>query len=189
MAELNHPDAEDKSRMVDSSSGKITLPGAMVELVRKPGNNTKTASGEVYRLSVSARKGSKKSNVDEVSLIENFGISGDAHGGSERQISLLPFEAFDVIRERVPDIKPGDFAENITTRGIDFSSASVGDRLRVGTRVRLVITHIGKECHNECPIRQAVGDCIMPRLGIFASITEGGLIRIGDRIRWEEDRD
>jgi MOSC domain-containing protein YiiM len=148
-------------------------------------NDPVTISGEVYRLSVSASKGSKKDNVAEVSLIADFGIAGDAHAGSERQLSLLPYEAFDVVRERLPDIKPGDFAENITTRGIDFSSASVGDRLRVGDSVRLEITHIGKECHHDCHIRQAVGDCIMPRLGIFASVAEGGLIRVGDRIRWE----
>ena len=146
-----------------------------------------TTSGEVYRLSVSVRKGSKKNNVAEVSLIQNYGIAGDAHAGSERQVSLLPYEAFDVVRERLPDIKPGDFAENITTRGIDFSSVSVGDRLCVGARVRLVITHIGKECHEDCHIKQAVGDCIMPRLGIFASITKGGLIRGGDSIRLEND--
>lgn len=146
-----------------------------------------TTPGEVYQLSVSARKGSKKNNIAEALLMENFGIAGDAHAGSERQVSLLPYEAFDVIRERLPDIKPGDFAENITTRGIDFSTASVGDRLCIGSGVRLVITQIGKECHNDCPIRQAVGDCIMPRQGIFASIVNGGLIRVGDIIRWEDD--
>jgi MOSC domain-containing protein YiiM len=144
-------------------------------------------SGEVYRLSVSARKGSKKNNIAEVLLIENFGIAGDAHAGSERQVSLLPYEAFDVIRGLLPDIKPGDFAENITTRGIDFSTASVGDRLCIGAGVQLVITQIGKECHNDCDIRQAVGDCIMPRQGIFASIVKGGLIRVGDIIRREDN--
>jgi MOSC domain-containing protein YiiM len=144
-----------------------------------------TECGEVYRLSISDRKGSKKNNIAEASLVENFGISGDAHAGSGRQVSLLPYEAFDIIRERMPEIKPGDFAENITTRGIDFSSASVGDCLCVGAGVRLVITQIGKECHNDCPIQQAVGDCIMPRLGIFASVAKGGHVRAGDRIRWE----
>ena len=141
----------------------------------------------MYRLSIGARKGSKKDNTAEVSLIENFGIDGDAHGGSERQVSLLQYEAFDVVRKRMPDIKPGDFAENITTRGIDLSSASIGDRLRIGDNVRLVITHIGKECHDDCPIKQAVGDCIMPRLGIFASVAKGGQVRVGDRIRWEDN--
>jgi len=143
--------------------------------------------GEVYRLSVSAAKGQKKHNVDEALLVENVGIDGDAHAGSERQISLLPHEAFDQILEHLPDIQPGDFAENITTRGIDFSSASVGQRLSIGDNVRLRITHIGKECHDGCYIREIVGDCIMPRLGIFASIEIGGLIRVGDKIRvWDK---
>jgi MOSC domain-containing protein YiiM len=144
-----------------------------------------TESGEVYRLSISGRKGSEKTNVAEVSFIENLGIAGDAHAGSERQVSLLPFEAFDTVREHMPEIEPGNFAENITTRGIDFSSVSVGDRLRIGVDVLLLITHIGKECHNDCPIRQAVGDCIMPRLGIFASVATGGQVRTGDEIRWD----
>ena len=144
-------------------------------------------SGEVYCISIGARIGSKKDATAEVSLVENFGIDGDAHGGSERQVSLLQYEAFDVVRERMPDIKPGDFAENITTRGIDLSSASIGDRLCIGDNVRLVITHIGKECHDDCPIKKAVGDCIMPRLGIFASVAEGGQISVGDRIRWEDN--
>lgn len=147
------------------------------------------ASGEVYRLSISPRKGMKKDNVGEVSMVENFGIAGDAHAGSDRQVSLLPYEAFDTIRDRLPEIEPGDFAENITTRGIDFSSASLGDRLCVGADVRLIITHIGKECHNDCPIKLAVGDCIMPRQGIFASIVKGGMIRVGDIIEWEKDHD
>jgi len=146
-------------------------------------------SGEVYRLSVSPRKGTKKENVGEVSLVENFGIAGDAHAGSERQVSLLAYEAFDGIRERLPEIKPGDFAENITTRGIDFSTASVGDRLCIGADVRLIISHIGKECHNDCPIKVAVGDCIMPHQGVFVSIVKGGTIRIGDTIKWEKNHD
>jgi molybdopterin adenylyltransferase len=120
--------------------------------------------GEVYRLSVSETKGSKKRNVREAALIANFGIDGDAHAGSERQVSLLQYEAFDPIRERLPEIKPGDFAENITTQGIDLSSAAVGDRLRIGESVRLVITQIGKECHNGCHIRQVSS----PRLSTAA---------------------
>ena len=145
--------------------------------------------GQVYRVSISSRKGTKKHNVDEVSVVEDLGIVGDAHAGSERQISLLPFEAFDRIREHLPDILPGDFAENITTRGIDFSSVKVGVRLRIGDDVRVVITQIGKECHDDCYIKKAVGDCLMPRLGIFASIAQGGTIRVGDEIEWETDYD
>jgi MOSC domain-containing protein YiiM len=145
--------------------------------------------GEIYRLSVSARKGMRKENIDQVSLVDNFGIANDAHAGSKRQLSLLPYEAFDVIREKMPEIKPGDFAENITTRGLDFSTAAIGDRLCIGKNVRLVITQIGKDCHNDCPIKQTVGDCIMPRLGIFASIVKGGPVKVGDRIYWGDDHD
>ncbi len=147
-------------------------------------NSSKT-SGEVYRISVSPNKGMKKENIDEVKVLENLGIAGDAHAGSKRQISLLPFEAFDIVRKRLPEIAPGDFAENITTQGIDFSSVAIGDRLRIGTDVQLVITQIGKECHDDCYIKKAVGECIMPRLGIFASIKSGGSIHVGDKIEWE----
>ncbi len=142
-------------------------------------------SGEIYRISVSPETGIKKKNVDSARLAEDFGIVGDAHAGSERQVSLLPFEAFGEVREQLPQIKPGDFAENITTRGLEMSSVSAGDRLRIGDSVRLVITQIGKKCHHGCYIREAVGDCIMPRMGLFARIVSGGTIRVGDNISWE----
>jgi MOSC domain-containing protein YiiM len=142
-------------------------------------------SGEIYRISISAATGSKKENVEWARLDEDFGIVGDAHAGSERQVSLLPFEAFAEVREQLPQIKPGDFAENITTRGLDTSSVSIGDRLAIGALVKLVITHVGKECHHGCYIREAVGECIMPRLGLFARIAAGGTIRVGDTIEWE----
>ncbi len=144
-----------------------------------------TLSAEVYRISISAETGTGKENVDSASLIENWGITGDAHAGSERQVSLLPFEEFASVREHLPQIKPGDFAENITTRGLDMSSLTVGDRLRIGAAVELVITQIGKKCHHGCYIREAVGDCIMPRLGVFARIAAGGRVRVGDPISWE----
>ncbi len=143
-------------------------------------------SGEIYRLSVSPETGTKKENVDSATLAENYGIVGDAHAGTERQVSLLPFEAFDEVRGHLPEIQPGDFAENITTRGVDLTSIKVGDEVRVGDSVRLIITQIGKECHHGCYIREAVGDCIMPRLGLFARIATGGSVSIGDRITWEQ---
>lgn len=146
-------------------------------------------SGKVYCISISDQKGTKKRNITEALLVENFGITGDAHAGSARQVSLLAFEAFDEVRDRVPDIKPGDFAENITTQGIDLSSVQVGDSLYIGDGVRLIVTRIGKECHHDCPIMQAVGDCIMPRLGIFASIVKGGMVRVGDKISRENSGD
>ncbi|MBU8933510.1 MAG: MOSC domain-containing protein [candidate division Zixibacteria bacterium] len=142
-------------------------------------------SGEIHAMSVSSETGQKKENVESAMLAENFGIVGDAHGGSERQISLLPFEAFAEVREHIPQIKPGDFAENITTCGLDMSSVSIGDRLSIGASVKLVITQIGKKCHDGCYIKEAVGDCIMPRIGLFARIVAGGTVRVGDTIRWE----
>lgn len=147
-----------------------------------------TMSAEIYRISVSIETGSKKRNVESAKLAEDFGIVGDAHAGSERQVSLLPFEAFDTVREHVPQISPGDFAENITTRGLEMSSVTIGDRLYIGSAVELVITHIGKKCHHGCYIREAVGDCIMPRMGLFAKIATGGTVRVGDRIRWGSRR-
>ena len=142
-------------------------------------------SGEIYRLSISAETGVKKENVDSAMLAEDFGLVGDAHAGSERQVSLLPFEAFGEVRKQLPQITPGDFAENITTRGLDMSSVNIGDKLRIGASVKLVITQIGKKCHNGCYIREAVGDCIMPRLGLFARIATGGTILVGDSISWD----
>lgn len=144
-------------------------------------------SGEIYRISVSTEKGSKKENVDTARLTKDFGIVGDAHAGSERQVSLLPYEAFGPVRKKLPQIMPGDFAENITTRGLDLSAVSIGDRLRIGNAVELVITHIGKECHHGCYIREAVGDCIMPRLGLFARIAAGGTVCVGDAIELERE--
>jgi MOSC domain-containing protein YiiM len=142
-------------------------------------------SGEIYRISVSEKKGEKKENVDSAVLAEDFGIVGDAHAGSERQVSLLPFEAFGEVRGQLPQIEPGDFAENITTCGLDLSTVKVGDQLRIGTSVKLVITQIGKKCHHGCYIREVVGDCIMPRMGLFARIADGGTVRVGDSIRLE----
>ena len=143
-----------------------------------------TSVGQIHKISISTLKSDKKSNVDSALLKEQHGIVGDAHAGSDRQVSLLPFESFDKVREKLETIAPGDFAENITTRGLDFSRAAIGSRLRVGQSTELKITQIGKECHHGCYIREAVGDCIMPREGVFAAVINGGDINVGDEIRW-----
>jgi MOSC domain-containing protein YiiM len=118
-------------------------------------------------------------------MLEDFGIEGDAHAGSQRQVSLLPFESFDKVKNDVLEIYPGDFAENLTITGFDFESAKIGKRISIGNEIILEITDIGKECHNDCPIKMAVGDCIMPREGVFARVIKGGNIKIGDSIGWK----
>ncbi len=138
----------------------------------------------VFRLSISSRKGEKKRNVDTVLLRSDFGIVGDAHAGSQRQVSLLPYESFAKVAKQGLQVKPGEFAENITTIGLDCSDITIGSRLRIGETVELCITHIGKDCHKGCYIREAVGDCIMPREGLFARVIRGGRVQSGDQLFW-----
>lgn len=143
-----------------------------------------SSKGKIHKISISTQKGDKKSNIGRAVLKKQHGIVGDAHAGSARQVSLLPFESFDKIREKLNTIAPGDFAENITTVGLDFSQVRVGARLKIGSQAELEITQIGKECHHGCYIREAVGDCIMPREGIFAAVVREGDISTGDEIGW-----
>ncbi len=145
--------------------------------------------GQVVAVSISDRKGVKKKNVDQGRLVEQSGLEGDAHaGGWHRQISLLAQESIDKIRAKGLDVTPGDFAENITTTGLVLEKLPVGTRLRIGARALVEITQIGKVCHNRCAIFHQVGDCVMPREGIFARILNGGSIRPGDAIvRADED--
>lgn len=142
------------------------------------------SAGQIHKISISTHKGDKKTNIERAVLKEQHGIEGDAHAGSGRQVSLLPFESFDKIREKLETIAPGDFAENITTVGLDFTGVKIGARLRIGSQAELEITQIGKECHHGCYIREAVGDCIMPREGIFAAVIKEGQIATGDQIGW-----
>jgi len=138
--------------------------------------------GKIIAISISKKKGTAKRNVENAVLLENFGIVGDAHAGSERQVSLLSMESIRKMRERGADVKPGDFAENITVIGVDFSEIKIGDKLRIGKVAVLEVTHKGKTCHNRCRIYYSVGDCIMPQEGIFARVLKGGSIKINDEI-------
>jgi MOSC domain-containing protein YiiM len=117
-------------------------------------------------------------------LREEFGVVDDAHADSSthRQVSLLANESVDKMRGKGMELNPGDFAENITTEGIDLTGLPVGTRLKVGDEVLLEMSQIGKECHAGCAIRELTGDCIMPREGIFARVIEGGRVRPGDNI-------
>jgi MOSC domain-containing protein YiiM len=131
---------------------------------------------------ISEFKGERKRPVAAVELRENHGIVGDAHAGEwHRQVSLLAQESIDKMSVLGLDVSSGDFAENITTSGIDLPSLPVGTRLQIGTSL-LEVTQIGKECHNRCAIYDQAGDCVMPKEGIFARVINGGTIRADDRI-------
>jgi MOSC domain-containing protein YiiM len=138
------------------------------------------AEGRIIALSVSDQKGVPKKNVPEVELLRDHGIAGDAHAGPwHRQVSLLALESIETMRCKGADVGPGAFAENITTQGLDLTSLQIGDHVFVGD-ADLEVTQIGKECHDRCAIFEAVGDCVMPREGIFARVVAGGRVRVGD---------
>ena len=135
-----------------------------------------TKSFEILSLNISKEKGTTKSPVPRLVLVEDHGIEGDAHAGpGKRQVSLLADEDIETMRKKLDTLSPGDFAENITTRGIDLASLPVGTRLFIGDAV-LEISQIGKECHSGCAIREKIGDCVMPKRGVFARVVEGGEI-------------
>jgi MOSC domain-containing protein YiiM len=140
--------------------------------------------GKVKAISISKKKGIPKSNVESISLIENFGLEGDIHGGSwHRQVSLLALESIEKMRDKgLPNLKPGIFAENITTEFIDVPNLHPGMRIKIGDHAELEITQIGKECHTKCGIYYKAGDCVMPKEGIFAKVIKGGEIKINDNI-------
>ena len=139
----------------------------------------------VLAVCTSEKKGTKKTPVAEVVIKKDFGVVGDAHAdcATHRQVSLLAIESIDKMRHKGFDLNPGDFAENITTRGIDLVSLPIGTLFNVGREVVLEMTQIGKECHAACAIRQQVGDCIMPREGVFAKVICGGRVKPGDAIK------
>lgn len=136
----------------------------------------------VVAVCISEQKGTQKHEVPEIQLKIDHGIVGDAHAGNwHRQVSLLAQESVEKMKAVFPDIPVGAFAENILTEGLTLFTLPVGTRLRVG-EVLLEVTRIGKECHAHCAIRQQVGDCVMPREGIFTIVLEEGTIRAGDTI-------
>jgi MOSC domain-containing protein YiiM len=139
----------------------------------------------ILSVNVSTRTGEQKQPVDRAVLRAGHGIEGDAHAGDwHRQVSLLADEDIDTMRGRGIDLAFGDFAENITTRGVDLAALPVGTRLVLGPAV-LEVTQIGKECHQGCAIFQAVGDCVMPRRGIFARVVTGGEISSESRCHYD----
>ena len=145
--------------------------------------------GKIYSINLSAAKGVPKEQTVKALLVKGHGLKDDAHAGTPvRQVSLLDMES---VRGQIADakakkasveIRPGVYAENITTEGIELAALKIGDRLRVGKTAVLQISKIGKECHSRCAIYHQVGDCIMPKKGIFAEVLEGGEIAVGDSI-------
>jgi MOSC domain-containing protein YiiM len=139
--------------------------------------------GRIVAVSISDRKGEVKHNVPQGRLLVDHGLEGDAHAeGGHRQLSLLALESIDKMRAGGAQVNPGDFAENLTTLGLEVCSLPVGTRLKVGTEIELEITQIGKACHKGCAIRELVGDCVMPREGVFARVLKEGIVKPGDMI-------
>ena len=145
------------------------------------------AAAQVLAVCISERKGTMKHAVPEIALRAQHGIEGDAHAGPwHRQVSLLATESVEPMRAVLPELPAGAFAENILTEGIALKDLPLGTVLCIGP-ARLEVTQIGKECHKDCAIRRQVGDCVMPREGIFTRVRTGGVIRPGDPITIEGD--
>ena len=140
--------------------------------------------GTVIAVCRSERTGTKKEPCGEGIFIEDYGLERDAHAaaGIARQVSLLAEESIEKMQGHGLELKPGDFAENLTVEGMELFSLPVGTRLRVGRGVVLEISQIGKTCHSGCAIFQSVGACIMPKEGVFARVIRGGRIRTGDPV-------
>lgn len=159
-----------------------------VRLIKKTGGKSgtylrKEIKGKVLSINISDRKGVVKNPIEEGIFLEKFGLKDDAHGGPwHRQVSLLGIESFKKMKEKGADnLVPGIFAENITTEGLVLYELPVGTRLAIGETIHEV-TQIGKKCHTGCEIAQLVGECVMPKEGIFTQVIKGGKIRAGDEI-------
>lgn len=140
-------------------------------------------TGRIVAVSTSATKSVRKNNVAEVVLKEEWGIEGDAHAALwHRQVSLLALESIRKMQAKGLNVKPGDFAENLTTEGLDLHTLPIGTRLQIGREVLLEVTQIGKVCHTRCAIYYQAGDCVMPREGIFCRVLRGGRVVPGDQL-------
>ena len=139
--------------------------------------------GKIIAVCTSERKGMKKKNVGEGVLKVGFGLEGDAHGGDwHRMVSLLGVESIQKMKDKGADVGPGDFAENLTTEGLELFTLPIGTKLKIGATSIGEVTQIGKQCHTTCEIFKQVGECVMPKEGIFIRLLEGGAVRSGDSI-------
>ena len=148
--------------------------------------------GKVFSVNISKRKGEPKRPVEEAILLKDFGLLGDVHAGldEKKQVSLLSWERMQeknfCHKKANLKVRPGDFAENITTSSIDLSKIKIGERLKIGDAI-IEVSQIGKKCHLHCEIYKRLGNCIMPKEGIFAKVIKGGKVRAGDLIEVIED--
>ena len=140
-------------------------------------------TGKVIAVCVSEKKGMPKKNIEKGYVRENYGLEGDAHSGNGlRQVSLLAIESITKIQAKGLEVGPGDFAENITTEGLDLISLPLGTHVQIGEEIMLEVTQIGKECHTPCSIYYRAGECVMPKEGVFARVIKGGYLKVGDEI-------
>ncbi len=142
---------------------------------------------KIIAVCTSKTKGTPKDNVHECEVLKGKGLKGDAHASSgKRQVSLLAEESIAKMRPKAEEhgvqLIPGSFAENLTTEGIDLPKLPVGTTLKIGQELLLRITQIGKECHTGCAIRKTIGDCVMPREGVFAEVLQSGTVKVRDKI-------
>ena len=141
--------------------------------------------GIVRAICISQHRGTPKRFIEEANFIKNYGIENDAHAGNwHRQVSLLGFEKISAFNKRSSKVAQGAFGENLIIEGIDLSSLLICSKLKC-KEIELELTQIGKECHNHCQIYDKVGDCIMPKYGVFAKVVKGGKVKVGDEIRYE----
>jgi len=139
--------------------------------------------GKVLAVNTSKDKGTRKTNIQSCALLKDFGLKDDAHGGPwHRQVSLLANESVEKMKAKGLKVGFGDFAENITTQGLDLVHLPIGTKIWIGDSVLLRVTQIGKECHQRCAIYYQAGDCVMPKEGIFAEVIKEGEVKVGDEI-------
>jgi len=138
--------------------------------------------GKIIAICISEKRGTEKKNIGECNVIEGFGLENDAHGGNwHRQVSLLSYDKVLEFNDKGGAVEDGAFGENILVEGIDFKTLPIGTLFKCND-VILELTQVGKECHAHCEIYKRVGDCIMPREGVFAKVIHGGKIKVGDEL-------
>ncbi len=147
-------------------------------------------AAKIISINISPKKGMRKKAVDSAVIKENYGIESDAHASEKwhRQISLLAIESIEKMQAMGLKVGPGDFAENITTEGVNLPALPVGTKMTIGEDIELEVSQIGKVCHTRCAIYTQAGDCVMPKEGIFAKVLKGGIVKKGDEIKVRSEK-